>query len=80
MMYNSSRVEGRSVMLSELTEDTAVKSKEEDTNRRPWQIVNKYYSVDVDIYVLADSEPVPQELAEHVEAHIIFIADNEVHY
>lgn len=65
-------------MLSELTEDTAVKSNVEETNRRPWQIVNKYYRVDVEIYVLADNEQCPQELAEHVEAHIIFIADNEV--
>ncbi|CAH2103059.1 unnamed protein product [Euphydryas editha] len=66
-----------SVFISDLTDGNIIENNVKVTNRKPWRIINKYYCVDVEIYSLADSEPPPLELADHVEAHIIFITDDE---
>lgn len=43
-----------------------------------WHILNKYYRAEVSFYPVSDGEPLPPELMDLVEAHIIYILDTEV--
>ncbi|XP_026500049.2 uncharacterized protein LOC113403684 [Vanessa tameamea] len=66
-----------SVLLSEIIGDKTLEGDEKVPQRRVWPIINKYYRVDVEMYSVADNESPPPTLTEQIEAHIIFITNDE---
>ncbi|XP_050347271.1 uncharacterized protein LOC126771433 isoform X2 [Nymphalis io] len=66
-----------SVLLSELVDDKIIENDVKVTKSRVWSIINKYYRVDVEMYSIDDNESPPPTLAERIEAHIIYITDDE---
>ncbi|CAH0724446.1 unnamed protein product, partial [Brenthis ino] len=66
-------------LISEITNNSIKNTKEtsKESHGCVWQIVNKYYQVDVELYPVADSDTLPPSLTERLEAHIIYITDDE---
>ncbi|XP_047527185.1 uncharacterized protein LOC125064271 [Vanessa atalanta] len=66
-----------SVLLSEIIGDKTLEADGKVPQSRVWPIINKYYRVDVEMYSVADNESPPPTLMEQIEAHIIFITNDE---
>lgn len=55
---------------------------EEEINRNEldcmWKIKNKYYTADVRVLALLDGQDLEAPLQEYVEAHLIYLTQDEV--
>ncbi|XP_028176207.1 uncharacterized protein LOC114364302, partial [Ostrinia furnacalis] len=66
------------IIISEIIGDDSENRTDGDNNaKRVWKLVNKYYTADVQFHTILDGQELDTQLADAVEAHLIYLTADE---